>query len=192
MSRSSGVCDCRCMDLLPRLLLAAAALGFAPLWWPRTRGVRGALRDRRWGAAAGGILIIGAVGLVAIQWIPYGWEHTNPRVTSEPIWDVPATRDLAVRACFACHSNETTWPWYSKVAPASWLAVSDVESGRHELNFSTWDQAGSKREAKSSAQVVDDGSMPPLQYRLIHPESRLTNAERAALAEGLRNSVGAR
>ena len=192
MSRWFRLCERQNMDLLPRLVLAAAALGSAPFWWPRMRGLRRALQDRRWGAAAGGILLIGAVGLVAIQWIPYGWGHTNPPVTSEPTWDTPTTRDLAVRACFACHSNETTWPWYSKAAPTSWLAVSDVESGRHELNFSTWDQAGSKREARSSVEVVEDGSMPPLQYKLIHPESRLTDTERTALADGLRRSVGAR
>ena len=61
-----------------------------------------------------------AVGLVAIQFVPYGHNHTNPPVTREPIWDSPQTRELAARACFDCHSNQTDWRWFTNVAPISW------------------------------------------------------------------------
>jgi hypothetical protein len=64
-------------------------------------------------------ILLGAVALFAlIQVVPYGRSHTNPPVQSEPKWDSPQTRALAVRACYDCHSNETTWPWYTNVAPS--------------------------------------------------------------------------
>ena len=92
------------------------------------------MRWVKWGIAA---LLMTAL---VVQVIPYGRDHTNPPVAAEPLWDSPQTRDLAVRACFDCHSNETEWPWYSNVAPISWLVQRDVEEGREELNFSEWDR----------------------------------------------------
>jgi hypothetical protein len=71
-----------------------------------------------------------------IQFVPYGRDHSNPAVRAEPAWDSPRTRELTVRACYDCHSNETTWPWYTNIAPISWLVQSDVERGRAELNYS--------------------------------------------------------
>ncbi len=65
------------------------------------------------------VVVIGVLGLVVIQLVPYGRSDKNPPVISEPEWDIAATRDLVVRACFDCHSNETYWPWYSKIAPIS-------------------------------------------------------------------------
>jgi hypothetical protein len=59
----------------------------------------------------------------------YGRDHSNPPVRIEPRWDRARTRELAVRACFDCHSNQTRWPWYSHVAPISWLVQHDVEEG---------------------------------------------------------------
>ena len=84
-----------------------------------------------------------ALGLVAllfmaIQFYPYGRDHANPPTSLEPPWDSPQTRLLAVRACFDCHSNDTVWPWYTDVAPISWLAQADIASGRESLNFSEW------------------------------------------------------
>src|SRR6056297_3230811 len=89
-----------------------------------------------------GLAAVAAVFLV-IQLIPYGRSHTNPPIVLEPDWDSPRTRELAERACFDCHSNETEWPWYSNIAPVSWLVQHDVDEGRHELNFSDW-QGGAK------------------------------------------------
>ncbi|HEX7229427.1 MAG TPA: heme-binding domain-containing protein [Candidatus Binatia bacterium] len=88
-----------------------------------------------------GRLLIGIiVVLLAIQLIPYGHDHTNPPVHAEPAWDNPRTRELAARACFDCHSDQTVWPWYSNIAPISWLIQRDVEKGRSELNFSEWNR----------------------------------------------------
>jgi hypothetical protein len=80
----------------------------------------------RWGLIGAVILLVG------IQVIPYGRSHTNPPVTGEPAWDSPKTRELAVRACYDCHSNQTVWPWYSHIAPISWLVQQDVDEGRRK------------------------------------------------------------
>jgi len=72
-----------------------------------------------------GIIIgIGLIGFIAIQFIPL--DTTNPPVVREPNWDSPQTRDLAKRACFDCHSNETVWPTYAKIAPISWIVSNHV------------------------------------------------------------------
>ena len=79
----------------------------------------------------------GSVALfLLVQAVPYGRSHTNPPTTAEPTWNSPETRELAARACFDCHSNLTTWPWYSNIAPVSWLVQRDVTGGRSALNFS--------------------------------------------------------
>jgi hypothetical protein len=81
----------------------------------------------------------GLIGLVAVlvvvQLVPYGRSHDNPSVVAEPAGDSPATRDLAVRACFDCHSNEVVWPWYTNVAPISWLATSRCRRGTQGVEF---------------------------------------------------------
>lgn len=64
------------------------------------------------------------------KFVPYGHDHTNPPVTAEPSWDSPRTRELFFTACKDCHSNESHWPWYASVAPASWLVYRDVAEGR--------------------------------------------------------------
>jgi mono/diheme cytochrome c family protein len=126
--------------------------------------------------------------LLLAQAVPYGRSHTNPPGRTEPQWSGAHTRELARRACFDCHSNETKWPWYSHVAPASWLVQSDVDEGRGDLNFSEG-PAGTKR-AKKAAREVSEGDMPPLPYRLMHPEARLTDAEKAELIHGLEATFG--
>jgi hypothetical protein len=126
-------------------------------------------------------------GFLAIQLVPYGRDHDNPPVTAEPSWDSALTRDLTVRACYDCHSNETVWPWYSNVAPVSWLVQRDVDEGREELNYSEWNRA---HEGGESAETVREGSMPPRSYLLTHPDARLTDAELAALENGLATTFG--
>jgi mono/diheme cytochrome c family protein len=133
-------------------------------------------------------LLVGlGVLLVAVQFVPYGRDHENPPVTAEPTWDSPITRDLAVRACFDCHSNQTRWPWYSNIAPMSWLVQRDIDEGREELNWSEW---GPGSEGDESAETVLEGSMPPGAYTLLHPEARLTDQEIDALAAGLVATFG--
>ena len=127
---------------------------------------------------------------LVIQAVPYGRSHTNPPVRNEPPWDSQQTRQLAVRACYDCHSNETVWPWYSNIAPVSWLVQMDVDSGREELNFSQW--GFSEQEADEAAETIIDGEMPPWFYTLTHPEARLSTEERRALIQGMTETFGGR
>ena len=119
----------------------------------------------------------------AIQAIPYGRDHGNPPRKAEPQWDSPRTRELFWRACKNCHSNETEWPWYSKVAPLSWLVQSDVDEGRSEFNVSEWGRARNKGD--EAAREVREGDMPPWYYLPLHPEARMAEAERAEFVRGL-------
>ncbi|MBE2251949.1 MAG: heme-binding domain-containing protein [Myxococcus sp.] len=124
----------------------------------------------------------GLAGLfLLIQLVPYGRDHTNPPVRAEPSWASPEVRALAVRACFDCHSNESKWPWYSHVAPVSWLVAHHVEDGRKHLNFSQWDEK--QKHAKDAAEVVREGEMPMKGYVLMHAEAKLTDAEKQQLVD---------
>lgn len=134
-----------------------------------------------------GLIVVGALVVVA-QLVPFGRDHSNPPVVKEPSWDKPSTRELAVRACFDCHSNETRWPWYSHVAPMSWLVQRDVDEGRRELDFSEWHR--SYEEAGEAAETVLEGEMPPRSYLIMHPSARLSLEEKRALAQGLTATIG--
>ena len=129
-----------------------------------------------------------ALGAVLIQLIPFGHRHSNPPETKEPAWDSPKTRELMHRACFDCHSNETVWPWYSNIAPVSWLVQRDVNGGRRHLNFNEWETP--QQHAKDVAEQVREGEMPPWFYLPMHPGARLTSTEKQALVEGVEKSLG--
>jgi len=126
-------------------------------------------------------LIAAGIVLVAIQFFPI--ERTNPPVTT----DVPTPDDVKHvlrRACYDCHSNETTWPWYSHVAPVSWFVVHHVNKGRGDLNFSEWplfDFETQWENLKDIREEVGDGEMPLRSYKILHPEARLSAAERDLL-----------
>ncbi|MBC7973447.1 MAG: heme-binding domain-containing protein [Myxococcales bacterium] len=128
------------------------------------------------------VVVLGALFAV-MQIIPYGRTHSNPPIVKEPAWDSPRTRELAVRACFDCHSNETKWPWYANVAPFSWVVEFDIEVARSVVNFSEWNRTFEL--AAYSGHSVRSGNMPTLKYRMAHPEADLTNQELAELADGL-------
>lgn len=138
-----------------------------------------------------GLALLIFVGvLVLIQLVPYGRDHKNPLVQQEPNWDSPRTRELAVGACFDCHTNETEWPWYSNVAPFSWLIQRDVDEGRQRLNFSEWGRG--RQAVREIGEVVREGEMPPWQFRLMHSSSRLSAQEKDELINGLAATLGQR
>lgn len=128
------------------------------------------------------------VAAALIQLVPYGRNHTHPPITGAPAWDSPRTEALARRACFDCHSNETRWPWWSSVAPASWRIQTHVDQGRRKLNFSEADRP--QEEAGKAAQSVRDGEMPPADYALVHSGAQLTLREREELIRGLAATFG--
>ncbi len=134
------------------------------------------------------IVLIGIGLFLLIQFVPYGKDYINPPVVSEPNWDSQQTRELAKRACFDCHSNETVWPWYSKIAPVSWLVYRDVVEGRRRLNFSEWNNSYI-RDSGEIVSVVNEGEMPPFQYLPMHPNAWLSTAEKTQLTNGLQRTL---
>lgn len=127
------------------------------------------------------------IGFVLIQFIPYGKQHTNPPIISEPKWSDSKTRQIAERACFSCHSNQTEWPWYSAIAPTSWLVQSDVVRAREVLNFTEWETKNLS--AEYVVNVIQQGNMPPFRYIVMHPEANLSQIEKEAFIKGLLASL---
>ena len=134
-------------------------------------------------------LVAVAVLFGLVQLVPYGHDHNNPPVQQEPAWASPQTRELAARACFDCHSNETRWPWYSSVAPVSWLVQRDVDEGRRRLNFSEWQgfiqgEEGRRGGLNELTEITQEGEMPPAIYLLMHADAHLSASEEQQLIAG--------
>lgn len=134
-------------------------------------------------------ILLGLLGAVAIQFIPYGKDHMNPPVQNEVKWDALQTKQLFSRACADCHSNKTKWPWYSKIAPISWLVAHDVEEGREHFNVSMWNLQ-KRNKGNEAADELEDGEMPPAIYVINHPEAKLSSAEKQQLIDGLERTFG--
>jgi len=127
-----------------------------------------------------------AVGFALLQF-------TNPARTNPAVLnDITATNPpppeinaLLHAACYDCHSYETIWPLYSRIAPSSWLVVSDVNEGRKHLNFSEWpkDHADIEKKLDRINEELDDREMPPKKYTLLHPDARLTEAQHKQLMD---------
>ena len=127
------------------------------------------------------------VALVVLQFFPA--QRTNPRVQIE----IDAPEQVATilqRACYDCHSNETRWPWYSYVAPASWYVVDHVRAARADLNFSEWPAFDYQLQELALDDIREQlvtGEMPLTSYTLLHPSARLTEEERRILVEWTRS-----
>jgi Haem-binding domain len=119
------------------------------------------------------VLLRAGLGLllaaVLLQLLPFGRPGANPPVTRDAAWPSGRARELAVAACYDCHSNQTRWPPYGRVAPFSWLLTRDVEQGREKLNFSTWQGQGG--DARDAAETITEGSMPPRRCLLLHRDA---------------------
>lgn len=142
-------------------------------------------------------LAIGAVWLlVLMQFVPTWLWNTNPPAQSQPHWDSPQTQALAQRACFDCHSNQTLWPWYSYIAPGSWLITRDVSSGRRHLNFDDWQTALSRQDRfpldQQIQRQISRGEMPPRYFTVLHPNAVLSADEQQQLIDGLAKTIQAK
>lgn len=92
---------------------------------------------------------------------------------------------LLKTSCFDCHSNETTWPWYSKIAPFSWVVANHVNTGRKALNFSTWENYSPqlKEEKLKAIYRTAYASMPLPSYIYAHEEANLTKEQRSMIRD---------
>ena len=135
--------------------------------------------------------IIGAIIIasITIQLIPYGKNYSNPPVLAEPKWDSPQTRELFFRVCADCHSNETKRPWYSSVAPVSWLVQHDIDDGRKHFNISVWG-IQERNDGDDAAGEIEEGEMPPWFYLIPRPNARLSEEESKSLIKGLVATFG--
>jgi Haem-binding domain len=130
---------------------------------------------------------VGLLALVVMQFFrPARTNPTSdPSVSFEAVVKPPQEVVSSLkRACNDCHSNQTVWPWYSNIAPVSWLVASDVNEGRVHLNFSNWMQPGAvgeKPEVSELCEQVKVGKMPLRAYTLLHPQAKLTDLEVAGL-----------
>lgn len=129
---------------------------------------------------SGGALLAGFVG---VQFVSVEGVGENPAQRFE-IDAPPDVKQILVESCYDCHSNEVRWPWYSRVAPMSWLVVRDVEEGRDSLNFSNWGEMSEEDrefDKETAWEVIEEGEMPLWFYVPIHPEAALTDEEKAKL-----------
>ena len=129
-------------------------------------------------------MVVLAAALVLAQLAPV--DRSNPAAAEGEVPAPPEVRAILKRACYDCHSNVTVWPWYSRVAPFSWLVARDVHEGRREVNFSTFGQYPLKRRQRKWMEIpeqVEKGEMPPWFYTALHPEARLSDTDRAALVQ---------
>ena len=128
--------------------------------------------------------LIGLVIVVAVlQFIPV--KRTNPPIS----WDINAPENVSGilrTSCYDCHSNETRWPWYTYIAPVSFLIASDVNEGRKRLNFSEWDKYDNKKREKKLdgiIEMVEEGEMPLSMYTIIHKDAILDTVKINILKE---------
>lgn len=133
-----------------------------------------------------GVLAVLLVAFIVIQFVPVA-ARTNPPVVSQINWDSPQTEQLARTACYDCHSNETVWPWYSYVAPVSWLVAHDVEEGRDAMNFSV--SSADEISGEEAAEEIEAGEMPPRSYLVLHPSANLSDAQKQQLIAGLETTL---
>jgi hypothetical protein len=135
-------------------------------------------RARRYGLLA---LIIVAAGIQFIQ--P---ERTNPPVDPQMTFESvvkppPEISAILHRSCYDCHSNSTRWPWYSHVAPVSWLVADDVKEGRQHMNFSEWGRLNKEKAQTKTEDIfneVHDNEMPLWIYTQMHREARLSQSDK--------------
>lgn len=126
------------------------------------------------------VVVVVLVGMQAIR--P---NRDNPPVTGD--LDAPADVKLVLRrSCYDCHSNETRWPWYTNIAPVSWLVANHVKEGRAELNFSEWSSYEPKKREHKLEEIEDEvheGEMPIGNYVWIHGDAKLSAADSKLIQE---------
>ncbi|MCB0473322.1 MAG: heme-binding domain-containing protein [Flavobacteriaceae bacterium] len=127
--------------------------------------------------------------LIGLQFIPVD----KPQVTGNnpndllSVVSVPDTvADILKNSCYDCHSNQTIYPWYSHVAPVSWLVAKDVREGREHVNFSNWQVLELTKKAERLENMIDeikDGEMPMSIYTAIHQDARLSEEQQKLIID---------
>lgn len=133
---------------------------------------------------------------IVIQFIPSGFPENEPEdeqsITQSGLITEPVLDQLK-KSCFDCHSNQTQFPWYAKIAPSSWLLSNHIVEGKAHLNFSEW-ETYSQREKVGLLQGIKDevesGKMPLKSYLLMHKDARLSPEIISSLSEWTEEAAG--
>ncbi len=129
------------------------------------------------------IFIVLIIFLIAIQFVPVN--KANPPVTGE-IKAPENVMQILRTSCYDCHSNEVKWPWYSNIAPASWLVAYDVNEAREHMNFSEWQSYSAEDKADDIEEIweeVEEGEMPLWYYLILHSEAELSENDKMILKD---------
>ena len=136
------------------------------------------------------IVIVLIVGFIVIQFINRPDKSTTTEVTPghiTKVMNVPANvESILKRSCYDCHSDHTVWPWYSSIAPASWLVGDDVVKGRKKMNFSQWSKIPvAKQEARLNeiCEEIKSDEMPLPPYLILHGDAKLSQADKDVLCQ---------
>lgn len=137
------------------------------------------------------IVKYGLIGLLSvfilIQFIPTNLPKNNTDHSNDIVQNENPPNDIKIilsKACYDCHSNQTVYPWYSYIAPVSWLVAKDTRDGREELNFSDWAELSKRKKIKilnEIAEEVEEDKMPLKIYTLVHRDAILTEEEISTL-----------
>jgi Haem-binding domain len=139
------------------------------------------------------VLATAVLGITASLLIAqsFRYQHTNPPSKGD-LAAPPEVAPILRRACYDCHSNETRWPWYTYIAPVSWLIERDVALGRKELNFSEWESyypATRVRKLQWIDRALREEAMPSWIYRMLHPGAALTQEDLMELEQWIRSEI---
>jgi hypothetical protein len=129
------------------------------------------------------LILILVIIFIGIQFVPV--DKTNPPVTGE-INAPENVMQILRTSCYDCHSNEVKWPWYSNIAPASWLVAYDVHEAREHMNFSEWQSYSAEDKAEDIEEIweeVEEGEMPLWYYLILHSEAELSESDKAVLKD---------
>lgn len=132
------------------------------------------------------VIVVLFVLLQLVSFVVPAFARTNPAVTYQVQWSSPEAEALARTACYDCHSNDTQWPWYGYIAPVSWLVAKDVNEAREVFNFSTGE---GEFEADEMIDEIREGGMPLPNYVSMHPDAKLTDAQKQTLIDGIEASI---
>lgn len=131
------------------------------------------------------LLLLTLLIFIGIQFVPMNVPAEVPTQAKEELTAPENVHAILKRACFDCHSNHTTYPWYSSVAPISWFTKMHVKKGREHMNFSTWGKYDDEKKLKYLQKIPKaiKSKMPLPSYLLIHKEAVLSDEDKAALTK---------
>lgn len=135
------------------------------------------------------VLVLVTLGVIAIQF--FRIDRTNPAIveaeTLEAVATVPENiKGILERSCNDCHTNKTTYPWYSNFQPFGWFLKNHVDDGRKKLNFSVFAASNAKRKIKKFEEIceqLESKEMPLPSYLWIHRDAVLSDADRKTLCD---------